>query len=255
MKYIDYLITQTGKDLIGDKCVIEHLDNLVSRFVFDLDGTIPGRLYFAMSNPVTNKHSFFPLSNNSVVIGTSVSHYIGRWVGLLIGVADDYELTNDIGDIGDLDETKITYVSKEFKKIIVRKNFLNGEASRITYPAIDCALDSFMEARDRLEEMSILAAEDADKCEDILETVSKYNEDAETLVNEATSYIKESISNITSVQNNVLENAAIVSDDVGQVRTLLSQAVELVTSCNDILISCNSALNEIRQIRDQINNS
>lgn len=191
MEYIDYLLKQRGKDLIGEKIIIEHLDNYISRFVFDFDGTIPGRIYLALNNPVTKKHIFFPVTKNTVIIGTSVSLFVGRWTALILGVASDYELTNDIGNIGNLDKTKITYVSKEFKRIIVRKNFLSNETQCVSYPPIDHALDSFNEARDRLEEMSIIAAEDADKCNEKLQSIMQLYDEIVEMRNECRRMLNE----------------------------------------------------------------
>lgn len=84
--YIDYVITQTGKDLTsGSSFKINRYDNKISRFVFNLDGTIPDflRLYCAFLNPQTKKYFYTPVLEEEgtyyVIIGTKISYYVSRW--------------------------------------------------------------------------------------------------------------------------------------------------------------------------------
>lgn len=165
MSYIDYEVTQVGKTLTADKIKINKYDNKISRLVFNFDGTIPdGRMYCAFKNPVTNDYFYQPVTNSHVVIGTSITAYAGRWDMLLIVVSNEYDL--DLTD--DIDNSLLTYVSDEFKKIIVVDNFLDDDLESISYPAIDEALDNLSRAKDELENNVIQTGLDVTQCANIL---------------------------------------------------------------------------------------
>lgn len=146
MILIDHFITQVGKVLTVDndsgKIVINKYDNKISRINFKLDGTIPGRLYFAMLNPITNKYFLLPLVENAITITTQISAYPGVWNTLLLGIQDDYEIVDE-----NIDQGKVTYVSNEFKRIVVRDNFLSENYENIEAvenPEIDRLIDDMV---------------------------------------------------------------------------------------------------------------
>lgn len=157
MEYIDFNIVQTGKTLSSDKIIINKYENKISRLFFNFDGTILGRLYFAMLNPITNKYCMKPILNSQVIITTEVSVYPGKWSALLVGVQDDYEIIDN-----NIDQSKVTFVSNPFNRIIVRDNFLSDSSIEPTVnPAIDEALESLRISQDRLENAAIKATESA----------------------------------------------------------------------------------------------
>lgn len=146
MILIDHFITQVGKVLTVDndsgKIVINKYDNKISRINFKLDGTIPGRLYFAMLNPITNKYFLLPLVENAITITTQISAYPGVWNTLLLGIQDDYEIVDE-----NIDQGKVTYVSNEFKRIVVRDNFLSEnyeDVEAVENPEIDRLIDDMV---------------------------------------------------------------------------------------------------------------
>lgn len=153
MVYIDYHIKQEGKSLsctdeLG-KIVINKFDNKISRIVFEFDNSISGRLYFVMLNPETKLYSFFPIVDNMITITTNISAIPGVWDSLLIGVQDDYEIVD-----GDIDQSKTTFVSNEFKRIVVRDNFLSENAEdieEVKNPEIDKLLDKMVAATEEAE--------------------------------------------------------------------------------------------------------
>lgn len=150
MIFIEHFITQTGKNLVcsneSGKIIINKYDNKISKIIFNLDNTIPGRLYFAMLNPVTKKYFIAPLVNNSVTITTKISAYPGVWNTLLLGIQDDYEIVDE-----NIDQSKVTYVSNEFKRIVVRDNFLSENEEnieKVESPEIDELIDDMIATLD-----------------------------------------------------------------------------------------------------------
>lgn len=165
MILIEHVIKQSGKVLTCEnesgKIVINKYDNKISKFVFQLDNTIPGRLYFAMLNPVTNKYFITPLVNNTVTITTRISAYPGVWNTLLLGIEDDYEIVDE-----NIDQSKVTYVSNEFKRIVVRDNFLSENIEDIELapnPEIDELIDDMLATLDVAK--TLVKGLDAEKIE------------------------------------------------------------------------------------------
>lgn len=165
MIFIEHFITQTGKNLVcsneSGKIIINKYDNKISKIIFKLDNTIPGRLYFAMLNPVTNKYFITPLVNDAVTITTRISAYPGVWNTLLLGIQDDYEIVDE-----NIDQSKVTYVSNEFKRIVVRDNFLSENIEDIELapnPEIDELIDDMLATLDVAK--SIIGHLDEEKVE------------------------------------------------------------------------------------------
>lgn len=129
MEYITNTITQIGKELSCDndngKIIVNKYDNKVSKLIFSFDEAITGRKYIALLNPVTKKYHIEPIINNEVVITTKISAYPGKWNLLLIATDDDYEIEDN-----NIDQSKVTYVSNTFGRIIVRDNFLDESGIR-----------------------------------------------------------------------------------------------------------------------------
>lgn len=178
MDYIDYKIKQVGKTLTADKIKINKFDNKVSRLLFELDGTIPGRLYLAMKNPVTKKYFYSLLTDNAVTIGTVVSMYVGRWDVILMGVSEDY----DLDELEDIDQTKITYVSDTLKKIVVIDNFLDDDCEVFSLPALDDALDKFARNREELENNLLQTGADVTACEETLASCREVLEECQDVL-------------------------------------------------------------------------
>lgn len=184
MNYIEFHIKQVGKTLScsdsAGKIIINKYDNKVSKIIFNLDGTIPGRVYFALRNPVTGRYFISPIINNELVIGTKVSIYPGRWTALLIGIDDDYEIVDD-----EIDQSKCTYVSDEFKRIIVRDNFLDDCCiEEESSPVIDMMIDNLIKSQDRLENAAITAEESVQDVVQIRDEILKLKEEILTMYNE-----------------------------------------------------------------------
>ena len=169
MIFIDHFITQTGKNLVctneNGKIIINKFENKISRIVFNLDDTIPGRLYFAMLNPVTGKYSMMPIVDGAITITTKISAYPGIWNTLLLGIQDDYDVADE-----NIDQSKVTFVSNEFKRIVVKDNFLSEDTEDIETvenPEIDELIDNMITAlnaarniTDRLDEQTVSVLKD-----------------------------------------------------------------------------------------------
>lgn len=169
MIFIDHFITQTGKNLVctneTGKIIINKFENKISRMVFNLDDTIPGRIYFAMLNPVTGKYFILPIVEGAITITTKISAYPGVWNTLLLGVQDDYEIVDE-----NIDQSKVTFVSNEFKRIVVKDNFLSEnveDLEAVENPEIDELIDNMIVAlnaakniTDKLDEQTVCVLKD-----------------------------------------------------------------------------------------------
>ena len=161
-----YNITQTGRVLSSSAIKINKYDNKTIKLNFVFDGTISGRLYYlAMLNPVTKLYEYHPLTNGTVLLGNSISRYPGRWSCILMAT-EDYAL--DATD--DIDESRLTWVSNVFNKIVVIDNFLDDDAyiGSLSYPAIDEALNTFTRNMTTIQEYVTTSGEDVTACENVL---------------------------------------------------------------------------------------
>lgn len=162
MNYIEFNILQNGKDLTCldslDKIAVNKYDNRVSKIIFHFDGTISGRIYVALLNPITHKYFISPITNDEFIICTDVTSYPGLWNLLVIGVSDDYEITDN-----NIDQRKLTYISNTFKRFVVRNNFLDESIiEKNDNPAIDDMIETLNISQERLENAAIKAEECAD---------------------------------------------------------------------------------------------
>ena len=223
MTISEFHIKQVKKELTctdtPNKIVLNKYDNKVSKIIFDFDNTIvDGRLYFVMLNPITKKYSFTPIINSEIMMGTNVTVYPGIWKSMLIAVQDDYEIVDN-----DIDQSKVTFVSNEFARIVVRDNFLDEEHIESTdNPAIDKLLDDFYKAWEMLENAAIIASESA--------TITGENTNE---VKKLATQVSETYAQIIDVQQLIvdyardIENKSNHVDDVADtVATLLSQVEE-----------------------------
>lgn len=243
MEYIDFNIVQTGKTLSSDKIIINKYENKISRLFFNFDGTILGRLYFAMLNPITNKYCMKPILNSQVIITTEVSVYPGKWSALLVGVQDDYEIIDN-----NIDQSKVTFVSNPFNRIIVRDNFLSDSSIEPTVnPAIDEALESLRISQDRLENAAIKAtesallssenaektAQDKAKIEEMVKSVEGIDAQVklvETYKNDASSSAQQAstvLSSVTKQSEQIANLATKVSEDANTVSGMKSSVETL----------------------------
>lgn len=148
-----YNIYQSWKKLSLDetenpdnKIVINKYDNKIQKLKFITDATLPPRLYCAFKKPSSlNEYFIIPLTkDNEIIIGTDISSYDGRWDMILIGTSNDYVIEGN-----DIDQSKLTYVSDTFTRLLVRDNFLNElDSGEHTSPTFDILYDEF---RDDIE--------------------------------------------------------------------------------------------------------
>lgn len=172
MAFIEHYINQTGKVLsvagADNKIVVNKYDNDTSRIFFNLDGTIEGRLYVALKNPKTGKYKFTPLIQKSyIIVTTTISRYPGLWEMILVGVEDPIE--DD-----ELDESKTTFVSNPFKRLLVKDNFLDDDQIEYVHdPAIDHALDDMVHAQESIIDAAANAQEAREDARAIADTVDE----------------------------------------------------------------------------------
>ena len=264
MEYIDFNIVQTGKTLSSDKIIINKYDNKISRLFFNFDGTILGRLYFAMLNPITNKYCMKPILNSQVIITTEVSVYPGKWSALLVGVQDDYEIIDN-----NIDQSKVTFVSNPFNRIIVRDNFLSDSSIEPTVnPAIDETLESLRISQDRLENAAIKAtesallssenaektAQDKAKIEEMVKSVEGIDAQVklvETYKNDASSSAQQASTALSSV-NKQSEQVANMKQSIdstyGQVTNLATKVSEDANTVSGIKSSIETLKNETQNL-------
>ena len=242
MTISEFHIKQTKKELTctdtPNKIVLNKYDNKVSKIIFDFDDYITGgRLYFVMLNPITKQYSFTPIINSEIMMGTNVTVYPGIWKSILIAVQDDYEIIDN-----DIDQSKVTFVSNEFARIVVRNNFLDEEHIESTSnPAIDKLLDDFYNAWETLENAAISAAESEKNSKESLASIKKYAED----INNAYEQIEEIQELIVEYARNVKSDSEHVDDVVNEINNLLSEI-------DDNSKQIERMLNEIRQIKSDI---
>ena len=161
-----YSITQTGRVLSSAPIKINKYDNRTIKLQFDLDNSIDGRmLFFAMLNPITDEYQYFPITDGSLLLGNSVSRYPGKWSCILMAT-NDYVLD----EITDIDETKVTWVSNTFNKIIVVDNFLDDDAyeGEISYPAYEQAAQYYKIEADNIAAIATTCDSDKEECQRIL---------------------------------------------------------------------------------------
>ena len=264
MEYIDFNIVQTSKTLSSDKIIINKYDNKISRLFFNFDGTILGRLYFAMLNPITNKYCMKPILNSQVIITTEVSVYPGKWSAILVGVQDDYEIIDN-----NIDQSKVTFVSNPFNRIIVRDNFLSDSSIEPTVnPAIDEALESLRISQDRLENAAIKAtesallssenaektAQDKAKIEEMVKSVEGIDAQVklvETYKNDAFSSAQQASTTLSSV-NKQSEQVANMKQSIdstyGQVTNLATKVSEDANTVSGMKSSVETLKNETQNL-------
>lgn len=237
MQYIDFYITQKEKVLSSDKIVINKYDNKISRLNFNLDGSIPGRLYLALKNPITKKYFMTPLLSNQVLIQTNISVYPGLWKAILIGVQDDYEVVDN-----NIDQTKVTYVSDELPRIVVRDNFLSEtDIEQTTNPVIDEMLDALRKAQEQLENAAIQAQEAANLSSQNLEQVKAI----ETEINTINSEIK-------TIYDDIKAKATEVSGQVTKIEGYMTEITEQKNYIDNKVIEFNAILQNITELFNQI---
>ena len=242
MTISEFHIKQTKKELTctdtPNKIVLNKYDNKVSKIIFDFDDYITGgRLYFVMLNPITKQYSFTPIINSEIMMGTNVTVYPGIWKSILIAVQDDYEIIDN-----DIDQSKVTFVSNEFARIVVRNNFLDEEHIESTSnPAIDKLLDDFYNAWETLENAAISAAESEKISKENLASVKKYADD-----------INDTYKQIEEIQELIIEYARNVKSDSEHVDDVVNEINNLLSEIDDNSKQIERMLNEIRQIKSDI---
>lgn len=232
MEYITNTITQIGKELSCDndngKIIVNKYDNKVSKLIFSFDEAITGRKYIALLNPVTKKYHIEPIINNEVVITTKISAYPGKWNLLLIATDDDYEIEDN-----NIDQSKVTYVSNSFGRIIVRDNFLDeSEIEKVENPAIDEMLEALRIAQDRLENAAIVADENASSASADREHVDNVKQSIDNIFEELQNIqetVKDNFSSIEDINSKIESNKKQVEDiaiDITQKASAIAEEYE-----------------------------
>lgn len=232
MEYITNTITQIGKELSCDndngKIVVNKYDNKISKLIFSLDEGITGRKYIALLNPVTKKYYIEPIINSEVVITSKISAYPGKWNLLLIATDDDYEIEDN-----NIDQSKVTYVSNTFGRIIVRDNFLDeSEIERVENPAIDEMLEALRIAQDRLENAAIVADEKASSTSTDREHVDEVKQSIDNIFAELQNIqetVKDNFSSIEDINSKIESNKKQVEDiaiDITQKASAIAEEYE-----------------------------
>lgn len=232
MEYITNTITQIGKELSCDndngKIVVNKYDNKISKLIFSLDEGITGRKYIALLNPVTKKYYIEPIINSEVVITSKISAYPGKWKLLLIATDDDYEIEDN-----NIDQSKVTYVSNTFGRIIVRDNFLDeSEIERVENPAIDEMLEALRIAQDRLENAAIVADEKASSTSTDREHVDEVKQSIDNIFAELQNIqetVKDNFSSIEDINSKIESNKKQVEDiaiDITQKASAIAEEYE-----------------------------
>lgn len=232
MEYITNTITQIGKELSCDndngKIIVNKYDNKVSKLIFSFDEAITGRKYIALLNPVTKKYHIEPIINNEVVITTKISAYPGKWNLLLIATDDDYEIEDN-----NIDQSKVTYVSNSFGRIIVRDNFLDeSEIEKVENPAIDEMLEALRIAQDRLENAAIVADENASSASADREHVDEVKQSIDNIFAELQNIqetVKDNFSSIEDINSKIESNKKQVEDiaiDITQKASAIAEEYE-----------------------------
>ena len=235
MEYITNTITQIGKELSCDndngKIIVNKYDNKVSKLIFSFDEAITGRKYIALLNPVTKKYHIEPIINNEVVITTKISAYPGKWNLLLIATDDDYEIEDN-----NIDQSKVTYVSNSFGRIIVRDNFLDeSEIEKVENPAIDEMLEALRIAQDRLENAAIVADENASSASADREHVDNVKQSIDNIFEELQNIqetVKDNFSSIEDINSKIESNKQQVEDLATDITQKASDIAEKYESIN-----------------------
>lgn len=294
--YTDYVITQKGQDLITDSAIkIQKYENKVSRLIFKVEDWLNenARLYAAILNPETKRYHYEPLLQTNdgndwyLVIGTSISYYVGKTKLLLIGVEPSFVLDDNIT----LDTTATIYVSKEFPRIVVLENFLDDISVEVSLPNLDIALDNLLVTYENSVVIGLQTAQDlvdcnealeqcqtdmeqcdADlqRCEEILATVSESetncivhdescaaHEENCHAANERAAAILEQNEAILAECNNILTQARNILSTCNSIQNTCNNASNSVNSalqqCQSILTQCQSQLTQITSIRNTVN--
>ena len=251
MDYIDFLIKQEDRILNlvdSSKIVINKYDNKVARITFEFDDDVPGRRYFAMKNPVTDKYKILPIVNNHIIIDTNISSYPGLWESILVVVDDQAEIIDN-----DIDQSKFTYISNSFKKIVVRDNFLNEddieEEDEEIFPIINEVIDNLIKAQDKLETASIVAAEAAESAKADKETVIELMKEIDE-VNANIEELEEYIIEIKTIKNTVTEYKDEVQSDAEYVDGILEVINSKLKSVEDTAKQVLTYKNSVEQTVD-----
>lgn len=186
--YDDYTIQQSGTSLsmIGDanRIVVNKYSNKVTRIFFEVDELISGeRLYAVLQNPITNRYRFLPLmDDNSIIITRMITNYVGAWSLLLVAVSDE------ISEDEELDNSKVTFVSDVFRRLVVKDNFLDEDKVDLTEPGtdpmIDEILDNIVKYENQVFETAALVLETYDNTKQVYEDTVDFVDQAKLDINQ-----------------------------------------------------------------------
>lgn len=292
--FTDYIITQSGQELKTENPIkIQKCENKVSRLVFKVEDKIKenARLYCAILNPLTKRYHYEPLLYDEeldafyLIIGTSISYYVGKIKILLIAVEPQFILDDNIT----FDPSAAIYVSKEFVRVVVLENFLDDIAVEVSMPNLDRALDNFMVLHDNVVEIAIQTAQDLvdcnealkqceeamaqcdfdmewcetdlERCEDILDTCQKLEESCSVKEELCDSHVQESTEilrqNTATLQecNTILTQARNVMNECNSAKSACTSASASCTNAlrqaNAVLVDCQNILAQINTLRRQ----
>ena len=120
---------------------------------------------------------YLPFDDNmNLLLDTRISYRPGKWTMILIITESDYILE---GDITELDQNKITFVSNSLPRLIVQDNYLDDELDESEIPSsVKIVLDDLLNAKSSLiqirDETASIVAGFSDVIESGKEEINEY---------------------------------------------------------------------------------
>ena len=226
-----YTLVQDGKNFTcEDKIKINRFSNKTEKLVFEFDGSIPSylNLFVVLINPQTGEQVYESILHDEktgeyyYIIGTGISFYPGVWSLTVIGVEQDYE----ISETSTIDETLIFYVSNPFKKLVVLKQDIEDDAVQLSYPSLEKNILDFHIIHDNVVQIAMNCADIEVECHKIL--------DENKQVKAETEEIHEQCEEILTQCESTLVNC----------RSILTQVTQQQTALNSLYSNLSAQLRE-----------
>ena len=205
----DYLITQTGTTLSSASSIkLIKYENKVSRFTFELDGTIPEglRLYCAFLNPKTKKYFYAPVLYENdmpyVIVGSEITLYVGKWEMLLLGIQPDANIV----DTNEIDDNLVVWSSTSFKKVVVLNTFIDDDAVLLVHPNIEKAMNDLVALHEDVVALASQVTDDATVATDALSRIEEIYANIQALDANLTSRYDQMMANMTATYNQYMED-------------------------------------------------
>lgn len=172
-----YTLTLSGKTLLSDRIILNKLENKVSSLHLNTDESVFGNFYMAFKHEDAQTYFYLPFDDNmNLLLDTRISYRPGKWTMILIITESDYILE---GDITELDQNKITFVSNSLPRLIVQDNYLDDELDESEIPSsVKIVLDDLLNAKSSLiqirDETASIVAGFSDVIESGKEEINEY---------------------------------------------------------------------------------